>query len=118
MDGKTKAIVAHVTWVGWLIAFIVNNSEKDEFASYYIRQQLGLILTLMCYWMAAFAMGIMGGFIPFVGILVALFLIFLNMAVGIGAFVFWLISLIGAINGEERPVPWLGEYYQKWFGSL
>ena len=118
MDSKTKAIVAHVTWVGWLIAFIVNNSEKDELASYYIRQQLGLILTLLCYWMASFSFGIMAGFIPFINILVGLFLFFLGMAVFVGAFVFWLISLIGAINGEERPIPWLGEYYQKWFESL
>lgn len=34
MDGKTKAIVAHITIIGWIIALVINSSEKDEFASY------------------------------------------------------------------------------------
>jgi hypothetical protein len=42
MDGKTKAIVAHIIWIGWLIALIVNSSQKDEITSFYIRQLLGL----------------------------------------------------------------------------
>lgn len=42
MDGKTKAIVAHITWIGWIIALILNSSEKDEIASFFIRQLLGL----------------------------------------------------------------------------
>jgi hypothetical protein len=44
MDGKTKAIVAHITWIGWLIALIVNSSQKDEITSFYIRQLLGIYL--------------------------------------------------------------------------
>jgi hypothetical protein len=44
MDGKTKAIVAHITWIGWLISLIINSSQRDEIASYYIRQTLGIYL--------------------------------------------------------------------------
>ena len=44
MDGKTKAIVAHITWIGWLIALIINSNQRDEIASYYIRQLLGIYL--------------------------------------------------------------------------
>ena len=29
MDGKTKAIVAHITWIGWLISLIINSSQKE-----------------------------------------------------------------------------------------
>ena len=35
----------------------------------------------------------------------------------IALLVFWVIGLIGAINGQMKPVPLLGEHYQKWFGT-
>ena len=44
MDGKTTAIIAHITLIGWIIAIIINSNEKNEFASFYIRQLLGLFL--------------------------------------------------------------------------
>jgi hypothetical protein len=32
--------------------------------------------------------------------------------------VLWVIGLMGAINGQEKPVPILGEKFQEWFKSL
>jgi len=96
MDGKTKAIVAHITFIGWIIALVLNSSEKDEFASYYIRQLLGLYL-----------LGLVLTFIPFVGWI-------LNIVV----FVFWILSLIGSIQGELKETPVVGKYFQDWFKGL
>lgn len=96
MDGKTKAIVAHITWIGWVIALVINSSEKDELASFYIRQLLGLYL-----------FSIVISFIPIV-----------NIFGWILTFVFWIISLIGAINGEQKEIPWVGKLFQDWFKAL
>ena len=96
MDDKTKAIVAHITLIGWIISLIINSSDKTELASFYIRQMLGLIL-----------IGIVFAFIPIVGLIV-----------GIANLVFWVISLIGAINGEKKLVPIVGQYFQDWFKGL
>lgn len=96
MDGKTKAIVAHITLIGWVIALVLNNGEKDEFASYYIRQTLGIML-----------LGIILCIIPV-----------LNIVGGILTFVLWLLSLLGAINGEKKETPVVGKYFQDWFKSL
>ena len=96
MDGKTKAIVAHIFWVGWLIALIVNSSQKDEIASFYIRQLLGLYL---------FALVIT--IIPVI-----------NVIGWILVLVFWIISLIGAINGEMKETPVIGRYFQDWFKGM
>lgn len=96
MDGKTKAIIAHITLIGWIIALIINMNEKDEFASYYIRQLLGLYLT-----------GLILSFIPIIGWIVS-----------IVVFVFWILSLIGAIQGEKKETPIVGKYFQDWFKSL
>ena len=96
MDGKTKAIVAHITWIGWLIALVINSSEKDELASFYIRQMLGL-------WLFSLVIS----FIPVI-----------NVVGWIITLVFWIISLIGAINGEMKEIPWVGKLFQDWFKSL
>jgi uncharacterized membrane protein len=96
MDGKTKAIVAHITWVGWLIALIINSNEKDEIASFYIRQLLGIYL-----------FSIVISFVPVV-----------NIIGWILAFIFWILSLIGSINGEMKETPVIGKYFQDWFKGI
>lgn len=96
MDGKTKAIVAHITWIGWLIALIINSSQKDEIASFYIRQLLGIYL-----------FAIVVSLIPLV-----------NFVGWIIAIVFWILSLIGSVNGEMKETPVIGKYFQDWFKGL
>ena len=98
MDGKTKAIVAHITLIGWIIALILNNSEgeRDEFASYYLRQLLGLYLA-----------GLILAFIPIIGWIIS-----------IVVFVFWIMSLVGAVQGEKSETPLVGKYFQEWFKGI
>lgn len=96
MDGKTKAIVAHIYWVGWVIALILNSSEKDEITSFYLRQLLGLFL-----------FSVVVSLIPVV-----------NIVGWIITLVFWVISLVGAINGEMKEIPWVGSYFQDWFKGI
>ena len=43
-DGKVIGIVSHITLIGWIVALIMNQNNKSEFGSFYIRQNLGLIL--------------------------------------------------------------------------
>ncbi len=94
-EGKTIAIIAYITWIGLLIAFIMNNDKKNNFAKYHIRQSLLLVL-------ASFL-----AMIPLIG-----------WVWGIFIFVLWVMGLISAINGEEKEVPILGKYAQEWFKGL
>lgn len=41
-EGKTIAIISYITWIGTIIAFIMNNDKKNPFASFHIRQMVGL----------------------------------------------------------------------------
>jgi uncharacterized membrane protein len=96
MDGKTKAIVAHITYIGWIIALVINSSQKDEIASFYIRQLLGIYL-----------FSIVISFVPVI-----------NILGWIVALVFWILSLIGAVNGEIKETPVIGKYFQDWFKGI
>lgn len=103
MDAKVKAIISHITIVGWIIALVINSGKKEEFASFYIRQNLGFILVCI-------ALSIIFT-IPWIGWLVG----------GVGyiiLFVFWLMSLIWSVSDEMKPVPWLGNQFQEWFKNL
>lgn len=95
MDARAKAIVAHITIIGWIVALIVNSNQRDEFSSFFIRQTLGLHLIF-------FALRL----VPFVGWILS-----------IVVFAFWLLSLIYAIQGEAKMIPF-GEYFQDWFRAL
>lgn len=95
-SGKTVAIIAHLTLIGWIIAIIMNSSNKTEIGSFYIRQVLGIIL-----------LGIVLSIIPIV-----------NIIGWILTLVLWIVSLIGAINGNQKPVFLVGEYFQNWFKGL
>jgi len=103
MDAKTKAIISHITFVGWVIALVINSGKKEEYASFYIRQNLGLML-------AGIALGIIY-VIPILGWVIG--------TIGyILLFVFWLMSLIWSISDEMKPVPLVGQSFQEWFKTL
>lgn len=100
---KTIAIVAYLTVIGLVVALVLNNEKKDLFAKYHIRQSLGLVLT-------SIALSLIN-VIPLLGWIVSI----------IGAFVLlymWVMGLLNAINGRERPVPILGEKYEEWLKSV
>src|SRR5699024_12611724 len=63
-EGKNVAIIAYLTLIGLIIAFILNNDKKNEFASYHIRQCLGLCVTGLALWIV--------GLIPMLGWLISI----------------------------------------------
>ena len=107
-NGKTTAIVSYITLIGWLIAyFAMHQSNKTSLGSYHLRQTLLLILCGVGYWILTFVVTMV---VPLLG------LIFL---IGwLGFLVLWIMGLIAAINGEEKPMPLIGEKAQELFKSI
>ncbi len=103
MDPKTVAMIAYLTFIGTIIAIVVNNNNKDEFASFHIRQALGLVLcmvVLQVLWL-----------IPFLGWIAF-------PIVALIVFILWIIGFMAALNGQEKVVPILGEKFQEWFSGI
>jgi uncharacterized membrane protein len=100
--GKTIAITSYILIVGVLIAMSMNSDEKNSFASFHIRQALGLSLTFIS-----------------LGLMVSSFdSIEISIAMWIFIAVLWMFGLFGAIRGETTPVPLLGKFFQKTFKNL
>ena len=102
-EGKTTAIIAYITLIGLIIAFVQNQDKKNEFAKFHMVQSLGLLLT-------GFALGMIG-IIPILGWIIYFFGIFVLLFM-------WIKGLINAINGKKEPVPILGKKYMEWFKNM
>lgn len=94
-EGKNIGIISHFYWIGWIIALVMNNSDKTELGSFYIRQNLGFFLLSFLVW------------IPIIG-----------WALGLLIIVAWIMSLIGSLSGEKKPSFLLGNQFQDWFKAL
>lgn len=102
-EGKATAIIAYITIIGLIIAFVMNNEKKNAFASYHIGQSLGLALTALALSIIN-VIPILGWIISFIGFIFILYL--------------WIMGLINAINLKEKPLPILGKKYEEWFKSI
>jgi uncharacterized membrane protein len=102
-DGKQIGMIAYLTVIGLIIAFVMNNEKKSEFAQYHIRQMLGLFVS-------GVAIGLIG-IIPFLGWLIVIVGVFV-------LFYMWVMGLIAAINGQMKPMPILGKKYEVWFAGV
>ena len=101
-QGKAAAIVAYITIIGTIIAYFMNNDTKNPFASFHIRQALGVHLTFYL-----------------LGVLVSAFDSWMiSSAFYIFILILWGFGLVAAIQGERNLVPVLGEYFQKWFSTI
>ena len=110
MDGKSIAIISYLTIIGWVIAYVMNSNNKSQIAIYHIRQSLFIMLAgILFYIVQAMLL-----FIPYLGWLIAL----LSIPVGLGLLVLWIMGLISAINGEEKPIPIVGEKAQQLLSSI
>lgn len=106
MEQKSLAWVAYITLIGWIIALVQYNgsTEKTSLVRFHLRQAFGLMVTSFAIWIVLFML-----------LLAIPFLWFLSYILWLALLAFWILGLISAINGEEKPLPVVGELFQKWF---
>lgn len=101
-NGKTYAIISHFWILGTIIAFVLNLNNKNSYASFYIRQMIGLhLLSFLNGWIVY---KYLGGFICW--------------GIGVVLFVFWVISFVGTLKEERKLLPVFGTHFQDWFKSI
>jgi uncharacterized membrane protein len=101
--GKQTAIVSYLTIIGSVIAIFMNQEEnRSEFASFHIRQALGIFLT---FFLMGYPIGYFDNWM-----VSASFWIFI--------FILWVYGFITCLNNETKMVPFLGAIFQKLFKSF
>ena len=102
IEDKTVAILSYITIIGFIAAIFLHLNHKTQLGAFHLRQTLGMVLTS--------AAGAVLWVIPILG-----WVAWVVMVVGL--FVLWLMGLLSALKGDMRPVPILGEHYQRWFAG-
>jgi uncharacterized membrane protein len=100
--GKSTAITSYILGVGSLIAMSMNAETKNPFATFHIRQGLGLTLTFIS-----------------LGLIISNFdSLWISLPMWIFTSVLWTYGIYTAIKGEMKPMPLLGNYFQKWLSNI
>ncbi|MDT0293083.1 DUF4870 domain-containing protein [Mesonia ostreae] len=101
-SGKTTAIISYLTFVGCIIAIFMNIEPKNKFASFHIRQAIGIHLLQILVFTT------MSGFDSFL----------ISFPLWIFFFVLWFYAFLGVVQGKRYLVPILGEHFQNWFNKI
>jgi uncharacterized membrane protein len=113
-NGKTVGIISYLTIIGWLIAyFAMHQNNKTSLGSYQLRQTLLFhIIAMIVY----FALNLIFYTMIFAtGFWAADALSWLFRA---GLIILWAVGFLGAINGEKKPIPLIGEKAQSIFANI
>ena len=101
-EGKSAAIISYIFLVGALIALSMNSENKNPFASFHIRQGLGLALTFIS-----------------LGLIISNFdNVMIAATMWIFISVLSIYGIFSAARGETKPLPLLGNFFQKWFKNI
>ncbi|WP_346883147.1 hypothetical protein [uncultured Algibacter sp.] len=103
-SGRQNAIISYMTLIGVIVAYYMNNEEgkKSAFASFHIRQSLGL-------WLTFFALGyITGSFNSW--LVTSSFYMFFA--------ILFIYGFINALSRKAHPIPLVGAIYQRIFKNL
>ena len=101
-EAKNTAIVAYLTIIGAVVAIFMNQDNKSEFASFHIRQALGLFISF-------FLLGYLVGYLDSWSASSAFYLFY---------FILWIYGFLGALQGQKKEIPLLGKFFQNLFKSL
>ena len=107
MTRKVTNIVAYLTPLGWILAYLAGDKDNCRF---HLNQSLVIMISSLVLSIGSKVIITVLAFIPILGWLVAILLGIASGLMGLGLAVLWLIGLFGAIQDNERPIPILGGF--------
>ena len=93
-NSRVLAVVSYITWIGWIIAFLIRD-RRDAYVAHHLNQ--ALLINLL---------KIAGGLcmmVPHIGEE-------LSSVVGVAAFVLIIMGIYRAANWRTDPLPVIGEF--------
>ena len=97
---NNAAVIAYITLIGTVIAIFMNQEEnKTEFASFHIRQTLGIFISFFLF----------GYFVGYADSWTA------TSAFYIFYFILWIYGFLNALQGQTKELPIVGAFFQKIF---
>ena len=109
-NGKTAAIVAYFTIFGSILALFLNSDEsKHEFASFHIKQALGINLLIIFF--GVVINGLYDSLTDLQNMMIC-------SAFYLAYFILWIYGFVGAVSYKKNKVPIIGDLCQTIFKKL
>src|SRR5690554_5514889 len=103
MDNKTISIISYITIVGWLTVHLVGKDNLGYFSKYPIRMSVGL--------------NIVGIYLNIITISISFLGMILNL-IGLLLLILFIIGIINAVNGQIKPLPVIGKFFEDKFDFI
>lgn len=104
--GKLVAILSYFWPIGLIIHYA--SSNRTELGAFHVRQATGLVILSV-------AVSILAGILSLIGIR---FLSIVFRVINIGIFVLWIIGIVNAVKEEKKPLPIVGEMFDKMLEAI
>ena len=98
MDERTIGLMSYIGPIGLVVAILMDKIKSD-FTRFHIRQNIGISLTSIVIYTLSILIGNISGLLGFMILLTG-------------------ILPLGAVNGEKKLAPILGEKFQEWFKTV
>ncbi len=106
MNTKTLSIVCYVSLIGWAIAYYSGKDKADQLLRYHLRQSLGLAIVSVIFSIVLNTISAVVPALSFLGVL------------GLAITIFWVLGIINAVNGVQKPVPVFGKMFENKFSFI
>ncbi|AYN68254.1 hypothetical protein D1013_13145 [Euzebyella marina] len=93
-EGKTIAIISYITFIGLIVAVIMNNSKNNAFAQFHIGQSFRIVI-------ASLANSVLSWFLPSS-------LMMISTIISLLILVLIILGIVNAVNGKAEPLPVIG----------
>jgi len=109
MKNKNLAIVAYITVIGWIIAYLQyqKQSEKSPLVRYHLSQALGIYIFAVAL---SIVITIVASIIPALGSILSI--------AGLLPLILLILGIISASNEAMSPVPGIGKLFENKFSFL
>ena len=109
LSDTAAAAISYLTIIPAILFLVMEPYNKKPFVRFHSFQSIGLCVVWVAIWVAITILHVMLHFIPLIGIL----FFFVDMVVGLGLFVLWLIAILKASKGEWYKIPFIGDFALK-----
>ncbi len=101
LPGRSAALIAYTPFIGFLLAFFINQEEKNEFATWHVKNMFGIFILFLVSVIIMSNVNVTAGDIMW----------FLTLLI-------WIYCWIMAGKNQKKGIPYLSDRFQEWFVFL
>jgi len=112
LSPNAAAALAYVTFIPAILFLIIEPYNKTPIVRFHSFQSIGLAVAWIAFWIVVMVLSMCVAFIPGLRLILFMFPI-LQMLVGLGFFILWLVTILKASKGEWFKLPIIGDFAMK-----